>query len=205
MQRYEGTKTRFNVHALFQLFHRCPFNAKTMQQMMVQYAFDHMGSDIFSVLERGKHTSLSAVLRSAKKDILPAISMSTTRRWIKHYLFFGETAQETKEYRNKVWGTTRYKRKFTWTTDDITCLKNIIDDKPYLKSPIVITSLYFSTCMIHLHGYRKLVGEQIPIAASCQLLQLSPSVAYYLLVLCNTLEYLAHNQLPNPIHPCKHA
>ena len=145
MERYEGTKTKFNVHALFQLFHRCPFNAKTMQQMMVQYAFDHMGSDIFSVMEKGKHTCLSAVLRSAKKEILPAISTSTTRRWIKHYLFFGETAQETKDYRNKVWGTSRCKRNFSWTTDDITCLKNIIDDKPYLFLDEIQEKFYETT------------------------------------------------------------
>lgn len=127
---------------------------KTMQQMMVQYAFDHMGSDIFSVLERGKHTSLFAVLKSAKQEILPAISTSTTRRWIKHYLFFGETAQETKEYRNKVWGTSICKKRFTWTTDDISCLKNIIDDKPYLFLDEIqekfheTTGKYYSTSTI---------------------------------------------------------
>ena len=103
--------------------------------MVIQYVVDSMGCDIYLVLD-SKKTKLADTLCNIKKELLPIASIQTMRRWIYHYLLYGETPEETKAWRKKTWRRSNrhnnLKKNEYWDTDDLKYLKSIVDDKPYL-------------------------------------------------------------------------
>ena len=72
-------------------------SAKTTQRMVISFICDKMGDSIYSVLDGGR-VGLEEVLKEAQFLLVPTVSTRTMRRWIRHFLLFGETPEDTHQW-----------------------------------------------------------------------------------------------------------
>ena len=73
-----------------------------------------------------RRTELQSVMKEVRYECFPSISVDTIRRWINHYLKFGETPSETKRWFKKT------RRNPIWTVRDKDCLMAIVEEDPAL-------------------------------------------------------------------------
>ena len=106
---------------------------KKIQKQVIQAVYDKMGNGIFDIVD-GKRTCLQQTLLEVQKELFPTISIQTMRRWITHFILYGESPAETRIWRENIRGKYRnYDNSDSlWTTQDTVLLKDLIDDRPNL-------------------------------------------------------------------------
>ena len=65
-----------------------------------------MGNGIFDILD-GKHTYLQQTLLEVQKELFPTLSINTMRRWITHFVLYGESPAETRIWTKNIHGKYR--------------------------------------------------------------------------------------------------
>ena len=72
-------------------------NALRVQPEAINYIEDKMGLDIYDVIN-GSRTQLSGFLSMCRKDVCPTVNCRTIRRWVHHYIKFGELPEDSKQW-----------------------------------------------------------------------------------------------------------
>ena len=106
-----------------------PVNAKSMQKMVIRFVCDSFGDGVYSLLD-GRRTELEDVLKEAQLLLLPSASTRTMRRWIYHFLKFGETPEETIEWKKRC-GLWKKRMNPKWTDEETNVLRQLVEDSPW--------------------------------------------------------------------------
>jgi len=107
---------------------------------------------------QSSRTKLRTVIKDYKRLHLPTmVSEKTIRRWLYHYLLFGETPEETARWRKK---NTKRRYNSKWDDDDTETLRHIIEEYPELYLDEIqaklanINGKSFTSSTIYKHSIR---------------------------------------------------
>jgi len=120
-------------------------DAKTIQRKVISDIIERLTPQdrilICDKYERHR-TGLEQAIRDVKKMHFPTfIHNSTMRRWLQHYLYFGETPFETRHRMKKL---RLHKRATIWTREDLDQLRTLVREDPELYLDEIQTSLLYS-------------------------------------------------------------
>ena len=123
----------------------------SIQKVVVAFVADKMGDRIYGVMD-GRRVGLEKVLDEAQLLLAPTVSTATLRKWVRHFLLFGETKAETNDYKRRHHKNRNRGRK--WSFDETAILRDLVEEMPWMYLDEIQDELYkqtrkcFSTSLI---------------------------------------------------------